>query len=212
MSGSVQGQAAVAAPGGMRGAATAGGADSELLRAAQDGSAEAVETLVRRYWDVAHRAAYLIVQDRAAAEDVAQEAVLAVVQRIDRIDRRRPLGPWLHRIVVNRSIDWVRARKRRAEVATEAADAALVAAARTAGGGMADDRGATGRLPDDIVAALGKLDPEDRAVVVLRHLLDYNSREIARMLGVPPGTVRTRLRRSLQSLRPLLADRGEELS
>jgi RNA polymerase sigma-70 factor (ECF subfamily) len=200
VSGSVQGQAAVAAPRGTRGAAAAGGADSELLRAAQEGSADAVETLVRRYWDVAHRAAYLIVQDSAAAEDIAQEAVLAAVQRIHRFDRRRPFGPWLHRIVANRSIDWVRARKRRAEVATEAADAALVAATR------AD------RLPEDVVAALAMLDPEDRAVVVLRHLLDYNSREIARMLGVPPGTVRTRLRRSLQSLRPLLADREEEPS
>ncbi len=201
MSGSVQGQAAVAAPrGGTRGVATAGPDDAALLRAAQEGSPEAVEALIRRYWDVAHRAAYLIVQDRAAAEDIAQEAVLAAVQRIDRFDRRRPFGPWLHRIVVNRSIDWVRARRRRAEVATEAADAALVAEAR------AD------RLPEDIVAALGRLDPEDRAVVVLRHLLDYNSREVARILGVPPGTVRTRLRRSLQSLRPLLADREEELS
>lgn len=202
----------MAAPRGIHGAATAGGADSDLLRAAQDGSADAVETLVRRYWDVAHRAAYLIVQDTAAAEDIAQEAVLAVVQRIHRFDRRRPFGPWLHRIVVNRSIDLVRARKRRAEVATEAADAALVAAARSGWGGVAADPAAAGRLPADIVAALGQLDPEDRAVVVLRHLLDYNSREIARMLGVPPGTVRTRLRRSLQSLRPLLADREEELS
>ncbi len=212
MSGSVQGQAAVAAPRGTRGAATAGGADSELLRAAQEGSADAVEALVRRYWDVAHRAAYLIVQDSAAAEDIAQESVLAAVQRIHRFDRRRPFGPWLHRIVANRSIDWVRARKRRAEVATEAADAALVAAARAGRGGVTDDGAAAGGLPEDIVAALAMLDPEDRAVVVLRHLLDYNSREIARMLGVPPGTVRTRLRRSLESLRPLLADRAEEPS
>jgi RNA polymerase sigma-70 factor (ECF subfamily) len=208
VSGSVQGQAAVAAPRGAQGAATVGPDDAALLRAAQEGSPEAVEALIRRYWDVAHRAAYLIVQDRAAAEDIAQEAVLAVVQRIGRFDHRRPFGPWLHRIVVNRSIDWVRARRRRAEVATEAVDAALVAAARTGGGGAA----VSDRLPEDIVAALGRLDPEDRAVVVLRHLLDYNSREVARMLGVPPGTVRTRLRRSLQSLRPLLADREEELS
>lgn len=201
----------MAAPRGAAAAAAADHDDTALLRAAQEGSAEAVEALIRRYWDVAHRAAYLIVQDRAAAEDIAQEAVLAVVQRIDRFDRRRPFAPWLHRIVVNRSIDWVRARKRRAEVAPDAGDAALVAAAR-AGGGSTADQAASDRLPEDIVAALGRLDPEDRAVVVLRHLLDYNSREVARMLGVPPGTVRTRLRRSLESLRPLLADREEELS
>jgi hypothetical protein len=63
-------------------------------------------------------------------------------------------------------------------------------------------------LPDDLVAALGTLDPEDRAVVVLRHLFDYDSHEIARMLGVPPATVRTRLRRALGRMRPLLAGRG----
>lgn len=200
----------MAAPRRAGGAAAADHDDTALLSFAQDGSTEAVEALIRRYWDVAHRAAYLIVQDRAAAEDIAQEAVLAVVQRIDRFDRRRPFAPWLHRIVVNRSIDWVRARKRRAEVAPEAGDAALVAAARA--GASTADRVASDRLPEDIVAALGRLDPEDRAVVVLRHLLDYNSREIARMLGVPPGTVRTRLRRSLESLRPLLAGREEEMS
>lgn len=208
MSGSVQGQAAIAfAPGG-GGSAEPAGDEAALLRAAQGGSADAIEALVRRYWDVAHRAAYLIVQDRAAAEDIAQESVLAVVQRIDRFDRRRPFGPWLHKVVANRAIDWVRARTRRAEVATEAADAAVVAAARA--GGPASS--SAGRLSDDVVAALATLDPEDRAVVVLRHLLDYDSREIARMLGVPPGTVRTRLRRALERLRPLLADNGEELS
>jgi RNA polymerase sigma factor (sigma-70 family) len=75
-----------------------------------------VETLVRRHWDAAHRTAFLIVQDTAAAEDIAQEAMLAAVRAIDGFDRRRPFRPWLHRIVVNRSLDWVKARQRRPEV------------------------------------------------------------------------------------------------
>jgi RNA polymerase sigma-70 factor (ECF subfamily) len=158
----------------------------------------AVEDLVRHHWNGAYRTAYLVVQDAAAAEDIAQEAMLAAVQRIDRFDRRRPFGPWLHRIVVNRSIDWVRARKRRGEVSADA---------------VAETRDPVPppelpELPDDLVAALGTLDPEDRAVVVLRHLFDYDSHEIARMLGVPPATVRTRLRRALRRMRPLLAGRG----
>lgn len=157
----------------------------------------AVEDLFRRHWGSAYRAAYLVVQDSAAAEDIAQEAMLAAVGRIDRFDRRRPFGPWLHRIVVNRSIDWVRTRKRRGEVSAEAA-------AELEDPGSPDGD----RLPDDLVAALAKLDPEDRAVVVLRHLFDYDSTEIARMLGVPAATVRTRLRRALGRLRPLLAGRG----
>ncbi|NLT05192.1 MAG: sigma-70 family RNA polymerase sigma factor [Solirubrobacterales bacterium] len=167
-----------------------------LVAAARDGSAAAVEALVRDHWEMAHRAAFLVTQDAAAAEDVAQEAILAAVGRLDRFDARRPFGPWLHRIVVNRAIDWVRARQRRGEV--EPAAAPEPAAPPPAAG-----------LPDDVVAALATLDPEDRAVVVLRHLLDHDSGEIARMLGMPPATVRTRLRRALTRLRPLLADRVE---
>lgn len=197
MRGSAQGQVAVAPRD--RAAVAAGGerGDAALLRSAQGGSADAVEALVRRYWDAAHRAAYLVVQDAGAAEDIAQESMLAAVERIHRFDRRRPFGPWLHRIVVNRSIDWVRARRRRGEVSADA-----MAEGAVAGPAEPVD------LPDDLVTALRTLDPEDRAVVVLRHLFDYDSREIARMLGVPPGTVRTRLRRALERLRPLLADRA----
>jgi RNA polymerase sigma-70 factor, ECF subfamily len=199
VTGSVQGQTALRAPLAAGGAGGRGRDDVALLRAAQDGSADAIEALVRHYWDIAHRAAYLVVQDAAAAEDVAQEALLAAVRRIDRFDARRPFGPWLHRVVVNRAIDWVRARGRRGEVGDDG-----IAEAVAVSPGDAE------QLSDEIVAALATLDPEDRAVVVLRHLLDYSSREIARMLGVPPGTVRTRLRRSLDRLRPLIAEMEEE--
>lgn len=167
-----------------------------LLAAAQGGSVNAVEALIRRNWEAAHRAAYLVVQDASAAEDIAQEAMLAAVGAIDGFDSRRPFRPWLHRIVVNRAIDWVRARRRRAEVSAEAARDP-----------EHEDRSVDAGLPDDLVAALAALDPEDRAVVVLRHLLDYSSSEIARMLDVPPATVRTRLRRALERLRPLLDGR-----
>src|SRR3954452_7862745 len=89
--------------------------DAALVRAAQQGSAEAVDELFRRHWPAAHRAAWLVVHDAAAAEDIAQEAFLSALRALDRFDRRRPLGPWLHRIVVNRAIDWARARALRAE-------------------------------------------------------------------------------------------------
>src|SRR5439155_818149 len=65
-------------------------------------------------------AAYLVVHDSAAAEDIAQEAFLAAVRALDRFDRRRPFGPWLHRIVVNRAIDWARRRELRREVGGDA--------------------------------------------------------------------------------------------
>jgi RNA polymerase sigma-70 factor, ECF subfamily len=168
-----------------------------LIRQARNGSADAVETLVRRHWDAAHRTAFLIVQDTAAAEDIAQEAMLAAVRAIDGFDRRRPFRPWLHRIVVNRSLDWVKARQRRPEVGGEPAEGVATEAAAPA-----DEMSA------ELMAALGALEPDQRALVVLRHVLGYRSSELAGMLGIPAATVRTRLARALHQLRSLLE--GEE--
>src|SRR6266540_5199541 len=94
--------------------------ERRLVREVQRGSAEALEELFRREWPRAYRAAYLVVHDAAAAEDIAQEAFLAAVRAIDRFDRRRPFGPWMHRIVVNRAIDWARRRTLRGEVGGDA--------------------------------------------------------------------------------------------
>lgn len=167
------------------------------IRAAQAGSHEAMEALFRAHWSRAHRAAFLIVQDGAAAEDIAQEAFLAAIRALDRFDRRRPFGPWLHRIVVNRAIDWSRARTLRREVAEPAEREAPPA--RPSG------------WSDDVIAALGALDPDQRAAVVLRHLLEYTPGEIAKLLEVPRGTVNSRLRRALDRL-ALELDQGEGAS
>src|SRR5256885_4135903 len=85
------------------------------VRGAQAGSVSDLEALFRSHWPRAYRAALLVVHDAAAAEDIAQEAFLAAIRALDTFDRRRPFGPWLHRIVVNRAIDWARARTLRAE-------------------------------------------------------------------------------------------------
>ena len=164
------------------------------IAGAQAGSLPDLEALFREHWPRAYRAAYLVVHDGAAAEDIAQEAMLSAIRTLDRFDRRRPFGPWLHRIVVNRAIDWVRARALRAE----ADEPALELAAP----GRADE----GELySQPVLAALGELSPDHRAVIVLRHLLEYSPREIARMLDLPRGTVNSRLRRGLDQL----ADRLE---
>src|SRR5919204_12933 len=98
------------------------------IRRAQNGSVADFEALFRDHWPRAYRAAYLVVHDAAAAEDIAQESFLAAVRTLERFDRRRPFGPWLHRIVVNRAIDWTRARALRREVG-EAALASVAAIA-----------------------------------------------------------------------------------
>lgn len=158
------------------------------MRGAQRGSVSDLEALFREHWPRAFRAAYLVTQHAAAAEDIAQESFLAALRALDRFDRRRPFGPWLYRIAVNRAIDWARARRLRAEV--ELAEAALPAADDPPGG----------RPGEHVLAALARLSPEHRAVIVLRHLLELTPGEIAEALGLPRGTVNSRLRRGLDAL------------
>ena len=163
------------------------------IRAAQAGSEQALEELYRRHWPWAHRAAYLVVHDAAAAEDIAQEAFLAAIRSLDRFDRRRPFGPWLNRIVVNRAIDWARARSIRRETAIEShPDAAAE--------GAEDAERHSAPYSEDLMAALRSLPPDQRAVVVLRYVLEYTPGEIARTLDLPRGTVNSRLRRALDRL------------
>ena len=164
----------------------AGRDERASVRAAQRGSASGIEALFRLHWPRAFRAAYLVVHDAAAAEDIAQEAFLAAVRNLDRFDRGRPFGPWLHRIVVNRAIDWTRARQLRAEAELQDTIPAVDEA---------------GSLDDSLLAALAALPAEHRAVIVLRHLLEYTPGEIAELLGLPRGTVNSRLRRGLDSLK-----------
>jgi len=159
------------------------------IRAAQGGSVDALERLYRAHWPRAYRAAYLVVHDAAGAEDIAQEAFLAAVRALDGFDRRRPFGPWLHRIVVNRAIDWARARTLRGEVEPDDS--------------LAAEPEPPAELPE-LVRALAALPPDQRAVVVLRHLLEYTPGEIAELLDLPRGTVNSRLRRGLDTLKERL--------
>src|SRR4051795_3121266 len=129
------------------------GDERAWIRGAQSGSVPDLEALFKHHWPRAYRAAYLVVHDSGAAEDIAQESFLAAVRALDRFDRRRPFGPWLHRIVVNRAIDWTRSRALRAEVREDAAVPAT------------DE--AHGSEAPTIVAALAGLSPEHRAVIVL---------------------------------------------
>ena len=172
-----------------------GRSDAALVRAARSGSEAALDSLFRRYWRQAYNTAFLVCHDRAAAEDIAQEAFVAAVRSLDSFDRRRPFGPWLRRIVVNRAIDWTRMRTARREspsdhlpeLAAKGGDPALE---DTDDGGLA--------------AALGCLPPDQRAVIALRYLLDLTPGEIAHTLELPRGTVNSRLRRGLDQMRAQL--------
>ena len=169
--------------------APAGRDERAWVRGARAGSASDLEALFRAFWPRAFRAAYLVVHDAQAAEDIAQEAFLAAVRTLDRFDRRRPFGPWLHRIVVNRAIDHARARTLRREAELDEFHAAP---------------DAEPSLDRTVLAALEALSPEHRAVIVMRYLLEYTPGEIAELLELPRGTVTSRLRRGLDSLKERL--------
>lgn len=138
-----------------------------------------------RHWHRVWRAAYAVTGDRELASDAAQDAFIRAGPTLGRFDRSRPIEPWLVRIAVNRAIDLVRARRR------EAGEDELPEP-------FAFDP----PLPDEeLAAAIEALGPERRAVIALHYWLDYTTPEIAEILGVPLGTVNSRLARALRDLR-----------
>lgn len=168
--------------------------DRSLIAGALEGAESDLELLFRRHWPRAYRAAFLIVQDHAAAEDVTQEAFVAAIRRLDRFDRRRPFAPWLGAIVSNRAIDWARARTSRREIADPDFEQASLTAPPI------------GRYSEEVLAALSALSPEHRTVVVMRYVLEYTPGEIGRALELPRGTVNSRLRRGLDVLESRLRE------
>ena len=164
------------------------------MRDAQRGSAEALEELFRRHWRRAHRAAYLVVGDAAAAEDIAQEAFLAAIRR------PRPLRP----PAPVRALAAPDRGQPRDRLRPGAGAARRERARRDARGARAAP--APDAISDELLAALAELGPEHRAVVVLRYVLEYTPGEIGEMLGLPRGTVNSRLRRGLDRLRPAIEE------
>jgi RNA polymerase sigma-70 factor (ECF subfamily) len=159
--------------------------DSALVLAAQRGSREALGALFDRHWPRVWRAAYATCGDRELANDAAQDAFLRAAAALGRFDRRRPLEPWLVRIAVNRTLDLTRKRRRLAPEEEAVGPFALDVTARN----------------EELWAALRRLDPERRAVVALHYWFDYTTPEIAEALGLPLGTINSRLARALRDLR-----------
>ena len=172
-------------------------AEDELIERARRGDAVAYGDLVRRYEQVAFRTACAICGDAAEAEDAAQDAFVKAYRAMGRFRPGAPLRPWLLKIVANEARNRRRAAGRRAHLAARAARSAGAFEIPAPEGGFADG---------PLAAALARLEPAHREVVVLRHLLDLPEAECAAVLGCRQGTVKSRLSRALARLR---ADLGE---
>jgi RNA polymerase sigma-70 factor, ECF subfamily len=168
--------------------------DATLVRRAQGGSRDAAGVLFERHWDRAWRTALGITGRAGSAEDVAQGAFERAFGALASFDPERPFAPWLHRIVVNGALDLLRRERH------------LVLVADPPEGSSEPPP-----LPGDrlALAALARLTPERRVVVVLRHLLDYQPHEIAPILEIPVGTVNSRLARGMGDLRTMLGERRD---
>jgi RNA polymerase sigma-70 factor, ECF subfamily len=171
--------------------------DTELIVLARKGSVQAVDVLFDRYWPHAWRTAYAVTADRGLADDAAQEAIERAFGALHRYDETRPFGPWLKRIAINRAVDQLR-RRRRVEVLSDEETTF-----HTWSVGEAADEELRLWAVSDAVAALGA---GKRVVVVLHYWLDLPLEEIAGVLGLPVGTVASRLARAKEELRVVLED------
>ncbi|HEU5259969.1 MAG TPA: RNA polymerase sigma factor [Gemmatimonadales bacterium] len=173
-----------------------------LVARALAGDRAAFGALVERYAGVIRRVARAVLGDPDDADDAAQDALLSALVKLQQYDPRRPFGPWLLRIVANAATDRRRRRKvRRAGPL----DPGLVA------GGTRPDTAAERRvLSERLRQALAELPERRRIAVVLFDVEGYSHAEIATVLGIPEGTVRSEVFHARRRLRVLLADWQEE--
>jgi RNA polymerase sigma-70 factor, ECF subfamily len=176
--------------------------ESALAARAAKGDADAFGVLVEQHAPMARRVAYTILEDREDADDAAQEGFLSAWQAIHRYDSRRAFRPWLMQIVVNAARDL---RRRRRVRTTEPLE--FVAAASR--DDPAKEVGAMD-LGDRLRDALATLPERQRLAVVLFDAEGYPQAEIAAMLGIPEGTVKSDVFHGRRALRKVLGSVKEE--
>ncbi len=160
------------------------------------GDLMALEPLVRTHQLEAIRTAYLIVRDRALAEDVAQAAFLSLPGRLKAFNFELPFRPWFLRLVAREALKALGRRRR--ELSLDGLDGVLAALPDP------EDAAARAELRAEVWAALERLSPERRAAVVLRYYAGLSEAEIAARLRRPLGTVKWQLHAARRQLRRLL--------
>lgn len=159
--------------------------DRALARDAARGSAAAAEELFARHWEEARRVAQTVCGRASLGDEVAQEAMVQAFAQIRRYRGDGPFAGWLRRIVVTRSLNALRSER------------------RLVGLDAAGEMPANEAVPSDpaLLRAVEALPIDQRVVVTLRFGLDLTPSEIAAAIGVPVGTVGSRLARALDQLR-----------
>src|SRR5712692_11440554 len=179
--------------------------DGELFTRAQRGSQVAYEEIVQRYQDIAFRTAYVITGSAADAEDAAQEGFVKAYRSLATFRTGAEPRPWLLRIVANEARNRARSTGRRQHRHLRLAEEFRPgdAAPSPEAAVLAADEG------QRLLALVNDLSDDDRHVITSRYLLQLSSEETAAALGIPEGTVKSRLSRALDRLRVRVGDKTD---
>ena len=185
--------------------------DVELVRRAQHGDGDAYGQLVTKYQDLVYNAVYRMIGREDDSADIAQEAFVKGWKALGSFEGRSQFGTWIYRIAINCCISERRGVKRRRTTSLDS------------GGRGSEEEGPALDVADDalepgeqvvegesvrlVQEAIGDLDPEFRTMIVLRDIEGRPYEEIAEVLEVPVGTVRSRLHRARQALKDRLKGR-----
>jgi RNA polymerase sigma-70 factor, ECF subfamily len=189
-----------------RSAITSGPTDQELIRKVADGDGAAFGTIVQRHEDRLYNTVYRLVGSAEDARDLVQETFVKAYQNLDGFRSSSSLYTWLFRIAVNTSLSHRRKRKWLQVGGTPNADGDSLTAAEIPDAAAPDPAAPIMAAETERIVqqALDELDEEQRTVVVLRDIQQCDYIEIAEILGVPPGTVKSRLHRARLVLREKL--------
>jgi len=171
----------------------------------KQGDLNALEFLVNRYQVQALHAAYLVIYDRALAEDIVQTAFVKVMERVHQFDEQRPFAPWFFRIVINDAIKAAKKRKRNLSLDGQEESAAKL------GTWLMEPTPQPSQLMEEqevrqlILKAIESLSHEQRAVIVMRYFLEMSEAELSLKMDRPLSTVKWWLRDARKRLRHFIA-------
>lgn len=182
--------------------------DHELVRACRAGNAEAFGELVLRYQDRLYPTIFRLVGSEEDSRDVLQDAFVRAFTKLDLFQGTSSFYTWIYRIAVNQAVNFHRRRSPRLINLPEIERGGDIATALEEPSRELDPAERLDRAERDelIQKALSRLSVEHRAVVILKDLEDHRYEEIAEILDIPVGTVRSRLHRARCELREFLGD------
>ena len=194
-------------------------ADDEIVRRAQAGDHDAFRMLVERYQGRAYGLALRVLRDEEQAKDAVQDAFLKVYRSLDRFEGRAGFYTWLYRIVMNQCLDRKRRDKSDREVewndesaagVLNASESAASPAGRDADREAPDVAIERSEIRQAVARAIDALPEDARRTIQLREIDGLSYKEIAEAMGIPKGTVMSRLHYARQRLRELLQETGND--